>query len=788
MVIILLLSSKGDVKMKIKKLFAIISTIAAVLALCLSVNGTQSGIYRRNVSAISERVALLEAMMDENSSQDTTANKSVAIKINSVIVEYVARINALRADERLGTEDLVPEIDRLYLHGRISGACASVYERGKLLIGEEAQRKLFDVYEESLERLAGISDVTALYKAEAELLGRLNLTLYRERVMLLLESGDTEEAREIAMAAISELERIASGELGGVSYEEVYVTAKKDIEVVRKRIWAEDELSKACESIGVLEYLSIDDRSKLIREGEEILSAFASELRALNEKDWEGLCSRYSLALSSLLKKAEELSLERVKKEYLGNIENGYVELDKRIGELVYTKTERIRELSGRLSEALETAERDIRTSVDALAVESVYKSFLDSLSAIREEINNAELTEAFETLSSRARERTEGAAESISVLSYIAEARRSDILYGLQTSLAKSVEAMRGMEKVGEIEAEYERLLEIISKSLDEAKGLSVDGATSHALSELEALFKSFDEDEEDKESYAKIVEIYEKIKEDILSSSDVESIEKLIDDAKAEITGVILNGDRSEKDEPRQSIKAGRILFGVITALSVLTVLETVAALYIFMWRRGRVTLPQLALAPLIIACGWLFVIILALIDATLGVYIYFGVRDMIAAYKQKREVYYPEREEEIPLLAEKEEGIPCLSPSSKTALLKTRLESVSVEEADRIIDDESAERMILRSDEELQAVRGRKKGFVNVDTISEHFCSGETVSINELKQKGLIAQNVSHVKILARGRIDKPLCVKAQGFSASAVKMIALTGGTAVLVERR
>ena len=57
-----------------------------------------------------------------------------------------------------------------------------------------------------------------------------------------------------------------------------------------------------------------------------------------------------------------------------------------------------------------------------------------------------------------------------------------------------------------------------------------------------------------------------------------------------------------------------------------------------------------------------------------------------------------------------------------------------------------------------------------------------------INSLKDKKLIDKNVCFVKVLARGIIDKPLIVKAQDFSLDAAKMIQLTGGKVVLLNKK
>ena len=48
--------------------------------------------------------------------------------------------------------------------------------------------------------------------------------------------------------------------------------------------------------------------------------------------------------------------------------------------------------------------------------------------------------------------------------------------------------------------------------------------------------------------------------------------------------------------------------------------------------------------------------------------------------------------------------------------------------------------------------------------------------------MKDKGIIPRDAKYVKVLARGIIDKPINIIANSFSLSAVKMIALTGGSA------
>lgn len=106
------------------------------------------------------------------------------------------------------------------------------------------------------------------------------------------------------------------------------------------------------------------------------------------------------------------------------------------------------------------------------------------------------------------------------------------------------------------------------------------------------------------------------------------------------------------------------------------------------------------------------------------------------------------------------------------------------VDAEYADTAITNSLA-RDLIRHDEDV-VTNGRRRGIVNVDTLSRSFAAGERVDVNTLKSRSLIPYDTAYIKVLARGMIDKPLYVYANDFSLSAVKMIALTGGRAVKVN--
>ena len=106
----------------------------------------------------------------------------------------------------------------------------------------------------------------------------------------------------------------------------------------------------------------------------------------------------------------------------------------------------------------------------------------------------------------------------------------------------------------------------------------------------------------------------------------------------------------------------------------------------------------------------------------------------------------------------------------------------ETITIEEAQEAISDSVASHFVevKRTEEEKKYL---KKCIINIDVLSEHFETGDTVDLQALRDKGLLPPKADYVKILARGVLNKPLKVVAQDFSVDAVKMIILTGGRAV-----
>ena len=72
------------------------------------------------------------------------------------------------------------------------------------------------------------------------------------------------------------------------------------------------------------------------------------------------------------------------------------------------------------------------------------------------------------------------------------------------------------------------------------------------------------------------------------------------------------------------------------------------------------------------------------------------------------------------------------------------------------------------------------------VNLVQLEARFESGASVTLDELRAKGLASRKEIPVKILAKGELTKPLTVHAHQFSKTARERIEAAGGTCQIVE--
>jgi large subunit ribosomal protein L15 len=68
------------------------------------------------------------------------------------------------------------------------------------------------------------------------------------------------------------------------------------------------------------------------------------------------------------------------------------------------------------------------------------------------------------------------------------------------------------------------------------------------------------------------------------------------------------------------------------------------------------------------------------------------------------------------------------------------------------------------------------------VNLDTLAEQFDAGAEITVDTLREQGLVRKGARKIKVLARGDISKALTVHAHKFSGKAAEKIAAAGGKA------
>jgi len=68
------------------------------------------------------------------------------------------------------------------------------------------------------------------------------------------------------------------------------------------------------------------------------------------------------------------------------------------------------------------------------------------------------------------------------------------------------------------------------------------------------------------------------------------------------------------------------------------------------------------------------------------------------------------------------------------------------------------------------------------VNLDQLEKLFAQGATVTVDALRDAGIVSSRTAKVKVLARGEVKKALTVQAHKFSGQAAEKIAAAGGKA------
>ncbi|MDE7373485.1 MAG: uL15 family ribosomal protein, partial [Clostridia bacterium] len=99
--------------------------------------------------------------------------------------------------------------------------------------------------------------------------------------------------------------------------------------------------------------------------------------------------------------------------------------------------------------------------------------------------------------------------------------------------------------------------------------------------------------------------------------------------------------------------------------------------------------------------------------------------------------------------------------------------------------VLDDETAQNCIETKN--VDYVDDSVIETVKLDDIDAHFQDGNRVTLEKLKRLGLVSEECTGYTVVADKRLTKPLIIVANDFTLPAVKMIALTGGRVIRLNR-
>lgn len=153
---------------------------------------------------------------------------------------------------------------------------------------------------------------------------------------------------------------------------------------------------------------------------------------------------------------------------------------------------------------------------------------------------------------------------------------------------------------------------------------------------------------------------------------------------------------------------------------------------------------------------------------------------IYDYLQRNKKSKEVQEVIDNIEIPSITDEENDEVIETPQIQV------VDKVDVSEVNDLISDNDAYMTIQTKKVDVDKSH---KAIVNIDTISLYFNANETVTLETMKQRiPGFKSNITYVKVLARGTLDKPLIIEANDFSIEAVKMIVLTGGKVICTKNK
>ncbi|MBQ8817362.1 MAG: uL15 family ribosomal protein [Clostridia bacterium] len=607
--------------------------------------------------------------------------------------------------------------------------------------------------------------------------------------------------KEIYDKACDDIDKATTAEVEAIRSE-----ALDDIAFIESKAKANDEINKkyaeALAAIEALGYLNATEKQALKDQATDAHNTAKDALKnATDASDVNGAKSDADGALNTVTSNgaskndtAKDSQLAEAEKK----LEDKHKETVDAIDSTTYLSEGEKQALKADADKALEDAKQELEA---AKGTEDINKAVSDA----ETEFSKQQTDSAAQNSSAKQNQNTVASSElenkkqeiydAVDQMGYLDSDEKKEIKDKVDSIFDEALADLTIAESTADIDKAKSDALDALDGVSEKAQADNLENAKAQAIAELEASkneidavidgFKYLDEEQKQAlkdELYAEFVAAEQRIS----SADSARAVEVMLTS--------VLDGFKTRSSQARLQEDEACVdkLTPVMTCLGVIGLIEAVA---LVMMVRKKNSMAMAAFIPFGMThvaikmqpvTAWSLTWVMAAADVIMAIFIaYLAVqlfRQRVLAVEGEYdaqtlddEFFRNDSEPVAQTLPEPEEQ-PMLEEAEPEEVIEPEPEEVAI-----VMEEPLTE--VTRKSRKVRRPKVRM-AIINVDVLDASFAAGDTVTLQALKEKGLVPKNARCVKVLARGTVTKPLTVVARKFSAPAQRMILAADGVVII----
>ena len=607
--------------------------------------------------------------------------------------------------------------------------------------------------------------------------------------------------KEIYDKACDDIDKATTAEVEAIRSE-----ALDDIAFIESKAKANDEINKkyaeALAAIEALGYLNATEKQALKDQATDAHNTAKDALKnATDASDVNGAKSDADGALNTVTSNgaskndtAKDSQLAEAEKK----LEDKHKETVDAIDSTTYLSEGEKQALKADADKALEDAKQELEA---AKGTEDINKAVSDA----ETEFSKQQTDSAAQNSSAKQNQNTVASSElenkkqeiydAVDQMGYLDSDEKKEIKDKVDSIFDEALADLTIAESTADIDKAKSDALDALDGVSEKAQADNLENAKAQAIAELEASkneidaiidgFKYLDEEQKQAlkdELYAEFVAAEQRIS----SADSARAVEVMLTS--------VLDGFKTRSSQARLQEDEACVdkLTPVMTCLGVIGLIEAVA---LVMMVRKKNSMAMAAFVPFGMThvaikmqpvTAWSLTWVMAAADVIMAIFIaYLAVqlfRQRVLAVEGEYdaqtlddEFFRNDSEPVAQTLPEPEEQ-PMLEEAEPEEIIELEPEEVAI-----VMEEPLTE--VTRKSRKVRRPKVRM-AIINVDVLDASFAAGDTVTLQALKEKGLVPKNARCVKVLARGTVTKPLTVVARKFSAPAQRMILAADGVVII----